>query len=93
VSVKETSDTVFKTGQQRSVETITGAGAFHSADDNASLLERFQMLADGGLGQGQTGDQFAAKALFFRFQELNDLHADGMSHGFANPGQFIPIKA
>jgi hypothetical protein len=51
------------------------------------------MLADGGLGQGQTADQFAAKALCFRFQELNDLHADGMSHGFANPGQFIPIKA
>ena len=34
------------------------------ADDNASLLERFQMLADGGLGQGQAGDQFAAGFLY-----------------------------
>ena len=79
--------------QQGAIETIARARSFDFANNDTRILEIFQMLTHGGLGQGQAVDDLAAEAFLLAFEEFDDLDTYGMAHGFADVRQFFGWEA
>jgi len=74
------------------VQTIAGAWALDLALDDSGGLEHFQMLADGGLGQGQDLDDLTADAVVDGFQMFDDPDPGRMPQGFADTGKDVGVK-
>jgi len=91
VAAEKSVEVAFCTRQKSFVDAIANLYAFDIAFDKAGILERFQVLRNGALREGQLVYNIAANAGLFLYQQFHNGHARRMRQSFGELGQLVVL--